>query len=127
MYPDLSYQGSSEGAVVRFAPVIQARHSFNHDLGDRFGLFAGASVNNVGFIYEDPDGVDRCKFRSYNLGLPVGIKLGNMEGSPLFAGWSVEWPLNYRKKKFSYGDRTDRISEWISARVENPLQAALLG
>jgi hypothetical protein len=118
----LDYNGTSDGAVFRFAPVIQAQHTYNHDLGAHFGLFAGASVNNVGFIYEDPDGVDRFKFRTYNLGLPVGVKLGNMDGGLLFAGWSVEWPAVYREKKFSYGDRVDRYNEWLSQRVENPQQ-----
>lgn len=50
MYPLLDHNGSSDGAVSRFAPVIQAQHTYNHDLGTRFGLFAGASVNTVGFI-----------------------------------------------------------------------------
>lgn len=123
----IDYKGSSDGGVVRFAPVIQAQHSFNYDLGAHAGVFAGASVNNIGFIYQDPNGVDVFKFRTYNLGLPVGVKLGTMERGLLFAGWSVEWPVNYREKTFSYGDRTDRLNAWLSPRVENPQQAVMVG
>lgn len=71
--------------------------------------------------------MDRFKFRTYNLGLPVGVKLGTMEGGLLFAGWSEERPVSYREKKFSFGDRVDRSAEWLSQRVENPQQAVMLG
>jgi len=125
--PLLDYKGTDAGGVVRFAPVVQAQHVMNFDLGDHFGVFAGASVNNIGFIYDDPDGVTRYKFRTYNLGIPLGIKLGRMNGGLLFAGYAIEWPLNYREKKFQYGDKIERFTSWFSDRAEDPQQAVLLG
>ncbi len=126
-YPQLDYKGTSDGDVVRFAPVVQAQHSLNFDLGERVGVFAGVSVNNVGFIYQDPDGVTRYKFRTYNLGLPVGIKLGRMNAGLLFAGYSIEWPMNYREKKIVYDDQVSRFTSWFSDRATDPQQAVMLG
>lgn len=127
MYPQLDYKGTSDGGVVRFAPVVQAQHVFNFDLGENLGAFAGASVNNIGFIYQDPDGVTTYKFRTYNLGLPVGIKLGTMNGGLLFGGYSIEWPISYREKTFQYGTKIERFNSWFGDRAENPQQAVMLG
>ncbi|MBL8000662.1 MAG: hypothetical protein JNL05_01765 [Flavobacteriales bacterium] len=126
-YPLLDYKGSTDGGVIRFAPVVQAQHVFNFDLGEHLGAFAGVSVNNVGFIYQDPDGVTTYKFRSYDLGLPLGIKLGTMNAGLLFGGYSVEWPINYREKTFQYGDKVERFNAWFGERVVNPQQAVMLG
>jgi len=52
--PVLDVNGSSDGAVVRFAPVVNVQQTLNSDMSDKFGLFLGLSVNNVGFIYDAP-------------------------------------------------------------------------
>ena len=123
----LDVNGKDEGAVVRFAPVVNVQQTINKDMSDHFGLFLGLSVNNVGFIYDVPESDYRYKFRSYNLGLPVGIKIGTMNGGLFFAGYSFEWPFNYKEKEFLNERKEDKIVVWVSKRTQPFHQAVMAG
>jgi hypothetical protein len=125
--PVLDVNGSDQGGVVRFAPVVNVQQTLNSDMSDKFGLFLGLSVNNVGFIYDAPQTDYRFKFRSYNLGLPVGIKIGTMNGGLLFAGYSIEWAFNYKQKEFLNEEKQDKFSVWASDRTEPFMQAWMAG
>jgi hypothetical protein len=125
--PLLDVNGSDKGAVIRFAPVVNVQQYVNRDLSDKFGLFIGLSVGNVGFIYDDPNSDYRFKFRSYNLGLPVGIKLGTMNGGLFFAGYSFEWPFNYKEKEFLNETKEDKFVVWVSDRTQPFHQAVMAG
>ena len=125
--PQLDVNGSDQGAVVRFAPVVNVQQTINKDMSDKFGLFLGLSVNNVGFIYDVPESDYRYKFRSYNLGLPVGIKVGTMNGGLFFAGYSVEWPFNYKEKEFLNETKEDKFVVWVSDRTLPFHQAVMAG
>lgn len=108
--PLLDVNGSDQGAVVRFAPVLNVQQYVNRDLSERFGLFLGLSVGNVGFIYDAPNSDYRYKFRYYNLGLPVGIKLGTTNGGLFLVGYSFEWPFNYKEKEFLNEQKEDKFT-----------------
>ncbi len=123
----LDVAGSDQGSVVRFAPVVNVQQTLNKDMSDNFGLFLGLSVNNVGFIYDVPESDYRYKFRSYNLGLPVGFKIGTMNGGLFFAGYSIEWPFNYKEKEFLNESKEDKIVVWVSDRTEPFHQAVMAG
>jgi hypothetical protein len=123
--PVLDVNGNDAGAIIRFAPVLNLQQFVNRDLSDKFGLFLGLSVGNVGFIYDVPDSPYRYKYRSYNLGLPVGFKIGTMNKGLFFAGYSFEWPFNYKEKQFLNETREDRIVVWGSKRTE-PFHHALM-
>jgi len=49
---NLNVNGSNNGLVPRFAPVFNIQENINFDFGNVFGLYAGLSLRNVGFIYE---------------------------------------------------------------------------
>jgi hypothetical protein len=126
--PILDVNGSDQGAVIRFAPMVNVQQTVNKDLSDNFGLFLGLSVNNVGFIYDSPDSTNyRFKYRTYNLGLPVGFKVGTMDGGLFFAGYSVEWAFNYKEKRFLNENKEDKFVVWGSDRVIPFQQAVMAG
>jgi hypothetical protein len=86
-------------------------------------------VLNVGYIaegYVDPANqvVYKKKFRTYNLAIPVGLKVGNLEGVFVFGGYSVEFPFVYKEKTFDGGDKIGKITGWFSNRPE-PLQTRI--
>jgi hypothetical protein len=99
----------------------------NHDLSNNFGVFTGLALRNVGYIYDhynlnyqDP-GVDKFvkkKFRSYNVGVPVGIKVGNLDNFFIYGGYEVEFPFLYKEKTFDQGDKIEKITGWFSKREE---------
>jgi len=123
----LDNQGNSEGNVMRWAPVFNFQGMANFDFGRHFGLFTGGAIRNVGFIYDDPfdENNARYKFRTYNLGIPVGFKVGNMEKLVLFGGYEIEFPYAYKEKKFVNEEKVEKNLIWFSDRVE-PVQHSLL-
>jgi len=121
-WSDVTDNGEKLSGPVRFAPFFNFQNSVNKDFSEKFGLYLGLSINNVGFIY-DVDEFTRKKVRTYNLGIPVGFKIGNMNGAYLFGGYTVEFPLNYKEKTFINEEKT-KFSTWFSDRT--PIQQAVV-
>lgn len=124
--PVLDVNGSDRGAVIRFAPVINVIGMSNYDFSEHFGMFMGFSVRNHGFIFDHANG-DRFKIRTYNVGIPVGVKLGSMNNSLLFVGYELELPFNYRERKFVDDRRVDRFSVWFSDRNSTFFHSVFIG
>src|ERR1700741_4620711 len=83
-FANAEQNGNSLGSVLRFSPVFNLQVMVNQDINRNFGLFSGLSVRNVGYItndYKDPSNnlIYKKKFRTYNLALPIGIKVGDLD------------------------------------------------
>ena len=115
-FADVSVNGISDGSVLRFSPVVNIQNWVNIDKSDHFGLFTGFSIRNVGFIY-DVDASTRKKYRTYNIGIPLGIKFGNLSNRFFFAGYELEIPTSYKEKTFVNEDKTDKKNIWFTDRV----------
>jgi len=107
--------GTDLDGAVRFTPFFNFGNNLNVDFSEKAGFYAGWSIHNTGFIY-DVDENTRKKVRSYYLGIPVGIKLGNMDGTYLYTGYEVEFPFNYKEKTFINEQKT-KFSTWFSSRT----------
>jgi hypothetical protein len=117
-FANIDINGTEEGSVMRFSPVVNIQNWVNIDKTDNFGLFTGLSVRNVGVIYDVPGQANtRIKARTYNVGVPVGIKFGNLNGRFLFAGYELELPVNYKEKKFINEEKEEKRNIWFSSRV----------
>lgn len=116
-FADINYEGSETGSVMRFSPVVNIQNWVNIDKSDKFGLFTGLSLRNIGFIYDVPNTTTRMKYRTYNIGIPVGVKIGNLSDKFLFFGYELEIPVNYKEKYFLNEDKEDKKSIWFSDRV----------
>lgn len=108
--------GNSSGNILRWAPVLNLQLSGNVDFGKHFGLLFGVAVRNVGFIYDWPDSNVRKKYRNYNIGIPVGIKIGKMNGLLFYGGYEIEFPFAYKEKTFIDNQKT-KFVEWFTPRV----------
>jgi hypothetical protein len=115
-FANIDNNGNEEGNIVRFSPVFNFQNLLNYDPHENFGVFTGFNIRNVGFIYDVPNSDVRKKFRSYNAGIPLGIKLGNMQGSFLYGGYEIEFPFNYKEKTFVNEKKTDKFNVWFSNR-----------
>ena len=115
---------NSHQNLMRWSPVFNIQTMLNYDMSDRLGLFTGLAIRNVGYIIDDyktnlvPATTVKKKFRSYNLALPVGIKIGNLAKTFLYAGYEIELPISYKEKTFDGGDKIDKITGWFSDRQE---------
>jgi hypothetical protein len=116
-----------QGNIMRWTTAINLQGMVNIDFNNTFGLFTGLAVRNVGFIYENPLDtiVDKYKYRTYNLGIPVGFKIGKLDKMLFFAGYEIEFPFVYKEKQFIDEVKEDKFVVWFSDRVE-PIQSSLL-
>ena len=126
-FAKLDNQGSEEGNIMRWAPWINPQWMVNFDVSKHFGLFTGAAIRNVGFIYEMPNDPNNAKYkyRTYNFGIPVGFKVGQLDGFMFFGGYEIEFPFVYKEKKFVNEDKIYKSTIWFSNRVE-PVQHSLM-
>lgn len=122
-FANIEQNGSSESSVMRFSPVINLQTMLNKDMSKKFGVFTGLALRNVGYItndYIDPSDNLRYKkkFRSYNMGIPLGFKIGNLEKTFLFGGYEFELAVAYKEKTYVNGDKTNKVTGWFSNRQE---------
>ena len=116
----------SGGNILRFAPFLNVQVFGNADFGDHFGLIFGGAIRNVGFIYNYPDSISKFKYRSYNFGIPVGIKVGKMNGFLFYGGYEIEFPFSFKQKEF-YGDTKSKFVEWFTSRLLFYYQSVFVG
>ncbi len=127
-FASVDYDGEEQGTIMRWAPVFNPQALYHIDQNRHLGFFAGLSLQNVGFIMDIPDEVNmRKKFRTYNIGVPLGIKLGNLDRSFVYAGANLEFPFNYKEKTFIDGEKRDKLVVWFSDRVQNFQFAGMAG
>jgi hypothetical protein len=126
-FAQIDQDGNDQGNIVRWAPAINPQSMLNIDFGNIVGLYTGLAIRNVGFIYEDPVDVDNAKYkyRTYNLGIPVGIKLGKLDKMLIFGGYEIEFPFVYKEKKFVNEEKVEKDVIWFSDRVE-PVQHSVM-
>ncbi len=120
-WSNASNNGEDLSGAVRFAPFFNFQNNVNIDFSEKAGFYAGLGIHNVGFIY-DIDENTRMKVRSYNLGIPVGFKVGNMNKTYLYAGYEFEIPFAYKEKIF-INEEKDKWNTWFSDRT--PLQQSI--
>ena len=123
--------GSSNGNIMRWSPVFNFQNLVNYDAGKAFGLFSGINIRNVGYIYDnytDPVTGDKVKkkFRNYNIGIPLGIKLGNLDKLFFYGGYEIEFPIAYKEKTFQ-NEVKNKFVVWFSKRTPTVYHTVLVG
>jgi len=117
--------------IIRFSPVFNLQVYGNLDFNKHIGLLYGGAIRNVGFIdgNTDPDNSNiKKKYRNYNLGLPIGIKFGNLSKLFFFGGYEIEFPFHYKEKTFVNGVKQDnKISTWFTKRVPTVYNSVFAG
>ena len=114
--------------IPRFSYFFNMNNNYHFDFSQNFGMFTGYSINNIGFITSYNDSLStKKKYRTYNIGIPVGIKFGNLDKKEpfyFFLGGSMEIPVHFKEKTFYDDKKVDKFTEWASERV-NLLQPNL--
>ncbi len=124
--------GNEASAVIRFAPVINIQSNINTDISEHFGLYGGLTLRNVGYAYDnymDPgsENIDKKKFRSYNLGIPLGFKVGNLSKFYVFAGYEIELPFAYKEKTYRDDVKINKSITWFSDRQQRIQHGFMVG
>ena len=112
--------GNTIGNVVRFSMFFHIQHQTHYNFGKHFGVYTGSGIRNIGFINTLPVPNERdatIKQRSYTFGIPLALKLGNLErGNYLAIGLEAECMFNYKRKVLFEGNKSN-YSEWFSNDV----------
>jgi hypothetical protein len=126
-FAQIDNNGDESGNVMRFSAFFHLQGYYNYDFNNTVGLFAGLALRNVGFIYNTPVAGQKKKYRTYNIGIPVGFKLGSMERAHFYAGYELEFPVNYKEKTFNNERKDDKFNVWFSNRVPVIYNTVLFG
>jgi hypothetical protein len=131
-WANIEQTGATPDPTIRFMPVINLQSMLNKDVSQKFGLFTGLALRNVGFRmnnYLNPENGQLYEkaFRSYNIGVPIGIKLGNLDRAFLYAGYEIEMGFLYKEKTYENNDKIDKITGWFSDRQNMWLSSAMVG
>jgi len=90
--------GVEGGVITRFSGFLHLQFVANRDFNRNFSTFWGLSLRNIGFIYDVPDSANtRKKYRNYTIGIPVGIKLGNLNKTFIYTGYELVKDLPWRR------------------------------
>jgi hypothetical protein len=115
--------------TIRFTYVLNIGTTFNFNFSPTIGMYTGIDIKNIGYIEQDNG--TTLKRRTYNVGAPLGFKIGNMRnhGSYFLFGAGLDAPFNYKEKTFKSDDRSNKtkFNEWFSDRVPGLMPYAFIG
>lgn len=104
--------------IPRFTIFFNVGNNYNYDIDDHFGIFTGINIKNIGLIWKANDST-KTKARVYTVGIPLGIKIGDLKGGTFFfAGGAYDMAFNYKEKNFLNGDKIHKFNEWFSGRTD---------
>lgn len=123
----LEKSGEDFVTVPRFTlfPHIGTTAHYNFSKG--FGIYSGLGVKNLGFIekYNNPDST--VIRRNYTIGIPLGLKFGNMFGTYAMIGGGIDIPFWFKEKGFVKRNDKVKTNEWFSQRSATVLPYVFVG
>ncbi len=127
-WASVNNNGVEGGVITRFSGFLHLQLVASRDFSRSFGTFWGLSLRNIGFIYDLPDSANtRKKYRNYTVGIPVGIKLGNLNKTFIYTGYELEIPINYKEKTFVNEKKVDKFNVWFSDRSPSVYHTLFIG
>jgi hypothetical protein len=140
-YPGASVNSSN----VRFTAFFQLGQYWHCDMNDKFGLYSGLAIRNIGMITDEvlPQTVSdnsssviyknyKLIRRQYTLGVPLALKLGSFDKNfYIFGGGEYEMAFHMKEKYWS--DTMDRAGSktktttWFSSQTPTFLPSVFLG
>lgn len=114
---NMKIENTDVSSVLRFSGFLNYQSQFHYNFSKRMGIYTGLGIRNVGFINRLNDSI-KIKQRVYAAGIPLALKLGDLEKSAYLAiGGEMELFFNYKQKTF-YSDTKSKFDEWFSDRTE---------
>ncbi len=115
-FANVKDNGETVTSVPRYTLFFNIGTNYNYDFSDHFGVFSGTNIKNIGLITKDNS--VKIKQRVYTLGVPLGIKIGDLhDGFMFFTGAEADLAFNYKQKTFVDGDKKEKFNEWFSKRT----------
>jgi hypothetical protein len=116
-----SQNSQKDLSTIRLSLFLNYGFTINYDVKKCFSVFTGLGIKNIGFIEKTNDTI--IKYRTYNLGVPFGIKIGNLDKKTfVYLGVGEDLIVNFKEKEFSSKDayfsrHKHKFNEWFSDRT----------
>jgi hypothetical protein len=121
----IEQNGDNVNTNLRFTLWFHAGEYVHLDAGNNIGFFSGIGIRNVGFITSEND--VKTKYRSYNLGIPLALKLGSFKDNfYIYGGGEYEWMFHFKQKTFIDDDKI-KYSKWFSDRTPHFIPSVFAG
>jgi hypothetical protein len=121
--------GGTVANIIRFTCFFHVQHQFHYNFGKFMGMYTGFSIINVGMINTIPlpeETSATLKQRSYSIGIPLGLKFGNMpSGNYIAFGAEGECMFAYKQKILYGGTKTISTDSWFFNKDVNLFNPSL--
>lgn len=125
-FANVKDNGESIRNIPRFTMFFNIGSNYNYDFSNNVGIFTGLNIKNIGLITKE-DSL-KLKRRVYTLGVPLGLKFGNIrDGFFFFFGGEYDMAFNYKEKTFIDGDKKSKFNEWFSDRTPTFMPSVFAG
>jgi len=119
--PQAAQGATNISQILRYTIFMNVGQYWNIDFTNNIGLYTGAAIRNVGFIY-DTDIPTKTIRRSYNLGVPLALKIGVFDKHMyIFGGGEYELLFHYKGKRWDSNERSGtkyKDSSWFSSKTK---------
>lgn len=115
----INNNGNNSLGTLRFSMFFHIGATYNYNFSKSAGIYTGLDIKNIGFI-EKYDAFDlTVKKRVYTLGVPVGLRFGNMKTRDyFFLGGGLDVAFHYKEKAWSDLFSKTKSNDWFSKRSE---------
>jgi len=123
--PNLERNDVHISSPVRFTAFFNYSVITNIDFTKHFGMSIGGEIKNIGLIMKDS--IYNTKCRAYAVGIPVYLRLGNMDDRwYFFGGAQYDYMFAYKEKVFFDDSKTKRTNDYSNA-VNSFIPSVFLG
>jgi len=136
---EVDRSGNHVPTNMRWTVFFHLGSYVNLDFNDFIGIYSGLAIRNVGFIsnedvnYDGTDKFTKTIRRTYNLGVPLALKLGTFNKHfYIFGGGEYELLFHYKEKWWpdGNGNRANtkiKYTEWFSQRTPTFIPSVFAG
>lgn len=127
------------GNPLRFTLFLHLGQYMHFDFTDNLGLYSGVGMRNVGFISDERLDINNSGTvqdfkiirRSYNLGVPLAIKIGSFKNNfYFFAGGEYELMFAYKEKYWNSHSRSGtktKSNQWFGNQTPTFIPSVFAG
>lgn len=105
---------------LRFSLFPHVQQQYHYNFAKSFGFYTGISIVNVGMknYFTTNDGTEfELRQRSMSFGIPLAIKIGNLEkGNYIALGATAEFMFHYKQKLY-FNDEKFKRKDWFADDV----------
>jgi hypothetical protein len=121
---DMTNNGNEVNTDMRFTCFLHLGQYVHADFNNNIGLFTGLALRNIGIMTKDGNNdpmnnpeQNKVVRRSYDLGVPLALKLGVFDkGVYVFGGAEYEMLFQYKEKYWINGQKY-KSTEWFSNKT----------